>query len=306
MKRALGAGLGLALLLGAPPAQAYVRTHVSASSDASPCLFWGPRQVPYRLVMKSDGHASQRLNNDQAFAALRASLLTWTNAACSDFAFVEKDQSNDIQVGFNRPLLNQPFLAGDVIAQNLLMFRSSSCQAVVPTGDSCLDPANNDCASLYDCWDYSDNTIALTTSTYSYQTGQIFDADIELNEFIYHFTVADPNPPLINACPTNNDTFQCVGIDLQNTVTHEAGHVLGLGHTTVADATMYPSASLGEINKRVLHADDLQGLCDIYPTGAATLTCNLPTNSGCGCSQVDGGLLGLGLALAAMRRARRT
>jgi hypothetical protein len=69
---------------------------------------------------------------------------------------------------------------------------------------------------------------------------------------------------------------------------------------------MYPSASLGEINKRVLHADDLQGLCDIYPTGAATLTCNWPTNSGCGCSQVDGGLLGLGLALAAMRRARRT
>ena len=67
---------------------------------------------------------------------------------------------------------------------------------------------------------------------------------------------------------------------LQNTVTHEAGHFLGLahpceadpgtatangvpvcsGHPEMASVTMFPSASPGEISKRTLAADDVVGV----------------------------------------------
>jgi hypothetical protein len=49
--------------------------------------------------------------------------------------------------------------------------------------------------------------------------------------------------------------------DIQNVVTHEVGHVLGLDHVSDANrmATMYPSAPGGEIKKRTLTAGDAAG-----------------------------------------------
>ena len=53
--------------------------------------------------------------------------------------------------------------------------------------------------------------------------------------------------------------------DLQNTITHEFGHVLGLDHSEIPDATMSPSAPAGELAKRELHEDDIMGYQVIYP-----------------------------------------
>ncbi|RJO64593.1 MAG: hypothetical protein C4523_17945 [Myxococcales bacterium] len=53
--------------------------------------------------------------------------------------------------------------------------------------------------------------------------------------------------------------------DAQNIVTHEVGHLLGLDHSPYLDATMYYSALEGETYKRTLAADDIQGLCHLYP-----------------------------------------
>jgi predicted Zn-dependent protease len=51
------------------------------------------------------------------------------------------------------------------------------------------------------------------------------------------------------------------GIDLFAVILHELGHVLGLKHTDVKDAVMYPYYSK---SKRELRDDDIQGLRYIY------------------------------------------
>ena len=92
-----------------------------------------------------------------------------------------------------------------------------------------------------------------------------------------------------------------MAIDVQNTVTHEAGHTLGLDRPPDhPEATMYASGPSGETSKRILAADDIQGICSIYPRGAATVTCTGPapeTGGGCGCSAAQ---TGPGAALAAL------
>lgn len=97
----------------------------------------------------------------------------------------------------------------------------------------------------------SSQTFALTSVSYNPDSGVIVDADIEINSEYYPLTVADT--------PDANQ------VDLRNTLVHEVGHFIGLDHTPVQDATMYASADLGEIKKRQLHQDDVDGICHIYP-----------------------------------------
>lgn len=52
-------------------------------------------------------------------------------------------------------------------------------------------------------------------------------------------------------------------IDLQSVVTHEIGHLIGLAHTAVADAIMYPSIAPGQV-KLKLQQDDIQGAQVLY------------------------------------------
>ena len=68
-------------------------------------------------------------------------------------------------------------------------------------------------------WTYigADNTLAKTTVTYDNDTGEIFDADIEINHANNNFTINDDN----------------VDFDLQAVLTHEIGHFIqrtGLHH----------------------------------------------------------------------------
>lgn len=52
-------------------------------------------------------------------------------------------------------------------------------------------------------------------------------------------------------------------IDLQSVVTHEIGHLIGLAHSPVEDAIMYPSIAPGEV-KLQLQLDDIQGAQALY------------------------------------------
>ncbi len=103
-------------------------------------------------------------------------------------------------------------------------------------------------------WVHPPDALGITTNTFDTRDGSVVDSDIELNGVNWHFS-ADGNP---------------YRIDVQNTITHEAGHVVGLDHSPVFDATMYPTASDGDIAKRDLHIDDINGICFIYPIGEAT------------------------------------
>jgi hypothetical protein len=97
----------------------------------------------------------------------------------------------------------------------------------------------------------SAQTFALTSVSYNPDTGVIVDADVEINSEFYTLTVEET--------PDANQ------VDLRNTLVHEVGHFIGLDHTPIQDATMYASADLGEIKKRQLHQDDIDGICHIYP-----------------------------------------
>lgn len=97
--------------------------------------------------------------------------------------------------------------------------------------------------------EYSDDVVALTTLFHDPDTGEIFDADMELNGGAGEFST----------CSRRCDLGV---IDLRNTVTHEAGHYLGLGHSAVPGATMAPYAFDGrEVEKASLAQDDREGYC---------------------------------------------
>ena len=62
------------------------------------------------------------------------------------------------------------------------------------------------------------------------------------------------------------------GFYIEDVATHEFGHALGLGHSTVATATMYPSISTCSQQARSLDADDIAGVLSIYPSTAMAPT----------------------------------
>ena len=59
------------------------------------------------------------------------------------------------------------------------------------------------------------------------------------------------------------------GFYIEDIAVHEFGHVLGLGHSTTADATMYPSTSSCNTRNRSLGADDIAGVQALYPPQGA-------------------------------------
>jgi hypothetical protein len=75
--------------------------------------------------------------------------------------------------------------------------------------------------------------------------------------------------------------------DIQGVGVHEFGHALGLGHSTVSLATMYPSVAPGDLGPRTLHPDDMAGVQSIYgqaPPPAPVVTGVSPSSG-----WIDGG-----------------
>lgn len=100
-------------------------------------------------------------------------------------------------------------------------------------------------------WQDSRSMMALTTVTHHNGTGYIYDADIEINTTHWNFGIVE----------TPEDDF----VDLENTLTHEIGHVFGLAHSGDVDATMFAFAAEGMTNLRTLEQDDLDAIANIYP-----------------------------------------
>lgn len=90
------------------------------------------------------------------------------------------------------------------------------------------------------------NTLGLTTVTFDVNTGELYDADTEINASI-----------ALSIDGSNGNDFESI-------ITHEAGHFLGMAHSVNPDATMYAfySPTMG-----TLQIDDTDGICTIYPPG---------------------------------------
>jgi len=99
-------------------------------------------------------------------------------------------------------------------------------------------------------WVHGPGVLGLTTLTYNTCDGTIVDGDIEINGGEFLFSVS--------GVPEANE------MDLENTVTHEVGHLLGLDHSQQVGATMFFNSPEGETEKRSPEVDDWAGLCCLY------------------------------------------
>lgn len=80
--------------------------------------------------------------------------------------------------------------------------------------------------------------------------GQILEADVLFNPAVQFSTDATP--------PSDR-------IDLQSQITHEIGHLLGLDHSGLASAVMFPTLTAGTTHLRTLSTDDAIGISTLYP-----------------------------------------
>jgi len=82
-------------------------------------------------------------------------------------------------------------------------------------------------------------------------TTRITDADIVTNARGYDFTSAGEA-----SCSSE--------IYIEGVMVHEVGHLLGLAHSNVAGATMYPSVAYCNNGPATIEADDKSGINDLY------------------------------------------
>jgi hypothetical protein len=92
--------------------------------------------------------------------------------------------------------------------------------------------------------------VAITACYHSVSTGVIFESDIHMNDNCV-WNIGDEDPP--------NNRY-----DIQVTLTHEAGHFIGLMHSEVDAATM-SNTWPHDLSKRSLEQDDIRG-CDFLYT----------------------------------------
>lgn len=250
MKRALLLALPALVLAG--PAAAFKRSVTEQGGDV--CLYWPDRRISWRAASPLGAAAGE----SATLAALRASFAAWNDVDCSDLLVVEGGRFGR-EVGYDRSGGNA----------NVVLFRTQgTCERY--QGEPCWDEGT--CPALHDCWDYPTDLLAVTTTTFDV-CGQLLDADIEFNGGEFTFTAAD-GPPC-----QGGDTTGCVAFDVQNTATHEIGHLLGLDHPgpsadpAIKETTMHASAASGETKKRSLEPDDVEGICTVYPEGRPALAC---------------------------------
>jgi len=279
----------------------FVRT---GPTKAGHYLYWESGCI--FLTMAAEGTREIPASDEQGI--IDASIATWNDgcASCSYIQIVDAGTVANAEVGGKDKV-------------NLLKFRDTSwCRPAV--GDA---PA----------FCYSSAAAGITTATFvddstSARDGAIVDADIEINGV--DFAISEGGQTLGDA--------PCLA-ELQNTLTHELGHLHGLEHPclsgddpprvdgmgnpipecgstsdpTIVEATMYPFQNCGETKKETLSDDDIAGICAIYPTSKDPGTCEpVGTSGGGGCCSASADSLpstillgGVLCFVAAMKKSRR-
>lgn len=139
-------------------------------------------------------------------------------------------------------------------------------------GFTATEPADTDTVTVIGFQSHPEleRTLGATTFTVDDATGRLIASDIFINT-AFQWSVAP-----------NGETNR---FDVQSILTHEIGHLLGLGHSAMGEtrvnsgggrtvlgkrAVMFPIAyPPGSIEDRTLEADDVAGITDIYGTTAA-------------------------------------
>ena len=246
------------VVAGAASASAYCRSTTCRSTATKECatdenscpsegakLFWPTSCVSYAM----NELGTQDLDPIETRDIIRKCFKAWTEVPCpaggnASMTFEERDPVSCKKSEYNK--------AGPNL--NVILFQD-------------------------DDWTYRgiDGTLAKTSVTYNDQTGEIYDADIEVNA--------------ANNTVTITDDPRKIEYDLQAILTHEVGHFIGIAHSPDPSAVMYASYPPGSISQRVLTADDIDAVCEIYPPksgvacnstprGGFSATCADPPKSG--------------------------
>jgi len=304
------AGLSLltaaVLTLAGARAGAYVRKQ----TDGGISEYWQVSCIPLTIYMYGFGD----MTRDQVAKSIGAAAHTWSpsEVTCPD--------------GMSHPFLEiVPLMADEGSKPPLPAYDGHN--TVIFFSDT-LQPPENSPFTL------SSGIVALT-SVFARADGHIVDADVQINAMNgMRWTNRDPG----YVPPDPDDAY-----DLQNAVTHELGHLQGLGHTCwapfsdfdqpiddmgngvplcdsappdVAQTVMFATiASNTEISKRTLSPDDIRAVCTIYATAGDPHDCAAQTPAdGCGCSAAGTmpgaafallSLLGVAIMVRRARRARR-
>lgn len=189
------------------------------------------------IPLHLNAQGRSRLPISEIEAVMRRSATTWSDPNCARMSLVYEGESTQTELGYDPDLGLQN--------KNMVIFLSQK------SGHT---------------WPHDPNALALTTVTFcendtpTCPAGTIVDADIEMNEVLYLFSTNDQGS--LN--------------DLENTLTHELGHLLGFEHSTQPSSTMFAVAPAGERTKRDLSNDDIAGLCNAYASDRC-LTCDFTT-----------------------------
>jgi hypothetical protein len=193
-------------------------------------------------AIQRDGSVKEGITAEQVAPLVDAGFRAWSDVLCDD--------------GGTPPLtaLNQGVIVCEAAEFN------------------CQDPeANSNLIVFRDDFENTNSfrfgVIALTTLTANIRTGQIFDADIEINSRDETFVIGEPPP---------GSTAR----DLRGVINHELGHLLGLSHPNVTSALMY-----ADYRGTVLPAaDDAAGMCAIRGGKRSDPKCDvveLASDTGC-------------------------
>jgi hypothetical protein len=246
-------------------ARAWCRTTTVTQPDPTACVAEGsPLRWPLRCVALTLNPQTvpAAMTAPQVRGLLSDAVATWGAARCDG-----QPWSLSLSVGADAPVAAEYLATG--ANQNAVVFVSAWSAMGLPP-----------------------SALAITTLTFGATSGEIRDADVQINL----------TQTLTAGAPTR-------GNDLPTILLHELGHVVGLDHSPERSAVMWYAAGRGE-QRRALGADDLAGVCAIHPPSLQR-ACTAPAREGgCACATASPragrgegfGAMALGILCLGLRR----
>ncbi len=209
-----------------------------------------------------------------------------------DVAYVIDANSPDMTFAQAQPAIDAAFASWAEASQGRLAFADQGPTQLGPpaSGDARLGVPVTISWALNE-WSYEGDDQAVTILVEDPDSHVILRADIVLNGVTHHW-----------ANLTDGQSHPGAD-DLQNTMTHEIGHLVGFAHTADPTSTMHPGTHPGDLTLRTLDAGDVAGIDALY--AAVPTVQELAAGCATGAGTESSLTLLLGLALLIRRRRAR-